>query len=60
VSAAADTSPARVCSVNGNWFGQQGAKFFAEALKANSTLTSVKYAAAPPHTFLIWQSVSSR
>ena len=34
--------------------------YFAEALKVNSTLTSVEYAASRPKTCLIWQSVSSR
>ena len=31
-----------------------GAKLFAEALKVNSTLTAIKYAAACTLAFLIW------
>ena len=38
-----------VCSVSANFFKAEGAKYFAEALKVNSTLTSVEYATARPH-----------
>ena len=38
-----------VCSVGYNKLEVKGAKYFAEALKVNSTLTSVEYATARPH-----------
>ena len=50
-----------MCSLYGDQIGAAGAKHFAEALKVNSTLASMKYAAALyAPTFLFWQSVSSR
>ena len=58
-------TPAVVCSLAGdgvtsNIGGAEGAKHVTEALKVNSTLTFIEYAAARPLTFLIRQSVSSR
>ena len=37
-----------VCSVADNYFMAEGAKFFADMLKVNQTLQSVKYAASCP------------
>ena len=33
-----------MCSVDGNNMGPEGAKYLADMLKVNQTLTSVKYA----------------
>ena len=49
-----------VCSVAYNNLEVEGAKYFAEALKVNTALTSVEYATARPRLRLIWKSVSSR
>ena len=45
--------PNPTCSVRNNDLGPEGVKPIAEALKVNSTLISVEYAAACPLTFLI-------
>ena len=38
-----------ICSVGYNKLEVEGAKYFAEALKVNTALTSVEYATARPH-----------
>ena len=42
--------PALACSLGRNEFGAEGAKSLAEALTVNTTLSSLEYAAARPHS----------
>ena len=44
-SVPADAGLRSVCSVRNNGFGPEGAKYFSDMLRVNTTLQSVKYAA---------------